>query len=83
MMKKRAQTKKRLPVRRVVAVNLLRKYRRAMGLCREVPDKEGHYAEGKYKKTLTGNYHDDGTESAIIEETVEARDRPGQVKLMN
>ena len=79
----RAQTKKRLIVRRVVTEHLLREYRGAMVLYREVPDNEGYFAEGEYEKILTDNYHDDGTESTIIKETKEARDRPGRVQLMD
>mmetsp|Transcript_69599 Transcript_69599/g.157337 ORF Transcript_69599/g.157337 Transcript_69599/m.157337 type:complete len:188 (-) Transcript_69599:555-1118(-) len=54
-----------------------------MDIYREVPDNEGYFAEGEDEKILTDNYHDDGTESTIIKETEEARDRPGRVQLMN
>jgi len=46
----RAQTKKRLLVRRVVTEHLIREFRGAMGLYGEVPDNGGYFAEGEYKK---------------------------------
>ena len=64
----KAQTKKRLFVRRVVTEHLIRESRGSMGRYLEFPDNGDYFAEGEYYKILAGNYHDDAKERADIKE---------------